>query len=41
MSEIDNGVHSGTLVQRKPAISEHAQEHAPSFRMRVLDKISK
>src|SRR3989344_5729680 len=26
MSEIAKGVHSGALVQRKPAISEHAQK---------------
>ena len=26
MSEIAKGVHSGTLVQRKPAISEHDQK---------------
>ncbi|HZX44183.1 MAG TPA: hypothetical protein VFF28_00720 [Candidatus Nanoarchaeia archaeon] len=39
MSEIALGARSDVLTQCKPAISEHAQEHAPSFSSAVLDKI--
>jgi len=31
MSEIASGARSDALAQSKPAISEHAQEHAPGF----------
>jgi len=31
MSEIANGLRSLALAQSKPAISEHAQKHAPYF----------
>jgi len=34
MSEIAGGAHSFALAKSKPAISEHAQEHAKA----VLDK---
>ena len=37
MSEIAKGAHSFALAESKPAISEHAQEHAPPFRAAVLD----
>ncbi|MBS3097783.1 hypothetical protein J4209_03215 [Candidatus Woesearchaeota archaeon] len=38
MSEIANGAHPFALAESKPAISEHAQEHAPPFRAAVLDR---
>ena len=37
MSEIAKGAHSFDLAESKPAISEHAQEHASPFRAAVLD----
>ena len=37
MSEIAKGAHSFALAESKPAISEHAQEHAQPFRAAVLD----
>ena len=40
MSEIASGARSAVLTQCKPAISEHAQEHAPRlFSPAVLDKL--
>ena len=39
MSEIAKRRKLCTSVQSEPAISEHAQEHAPPFRAAVLDKI--
>ena len=38
MSEIAKRRKLCTSVQSEPAISEHAQEHAPPFRAAVLDK---
>ena len=37
MSEIAKGTHSDNLVQRKPTISEHAQEYATGFSPAILD----
>jgi len=37
MSEIANGANYSALANSKPAISEHAQEHAPGFSPAVLD----
>ena len=39
MSEIAKRRKLCTSVQSEPAISEHAQEHAPPFRAAVLDTI--
>ena len=39
MSEIAKRRNLCTSVQSEPAISEHAQEHAPPFRAAVLDKM--
>jgi|TARA_B100001971_G_C17774141_1_gene326429 5S rRNA maturation endonuclease (ribonuclease M5) len=38
MSEIAKGTHPGASVQKKPAISGHAQEHAQPFKAAVLDR---
>ena len=40
MSEIAKRRKLCTSVQSEPAISEHAQEHAPPFRAAVLDTVS-
>ena len=39
MSEIAKRRKLCTSVQSEPAISEHAQEHAPPFRAAVLDRL--
>ncbi len=41
MSEIAFGANSSASAKGKPAISEHAQEHAPGFSPAVLDKLER